>query len=620
MYNLINKHQDKIFCMKGYAGTHYLRFIFILILLPPLLLGSNKVWGMPQHDQGLYECLRKPYDPTQEKLEERSQKYARLLDQVARGHLIHFDSLARIVEKFANEYALANLKLHLTESRTIYQLFGGDYKRAYDLAKIGILQAKKEKNPSVSESEFLNLIGTIYAHLEDYEQAANTYEEVITITKNKCRGYPDSLCSKTVAYALMNTGTSLGRAGDPEKAFAYYEEALQLCHQLQAQYPDNEDLVYLEATIIGSKGIGNKHIGNFELAERFCIESINTYRRIGEKNNLAVLLQHLGEIYAQRRAYDKAKQAMLESIEIREQANMFTAELAETYNAMADLCLKHNELDDAGDFLQKSIDIGQRNEQHRALSRAYRLRASLDSLNGNYASAYLSLLHFNRHNATQLEEQIAINKKKWEAQQDFEQQVEKEKQVVRRRTSIFILALISMAVIIVLVDLNRQRLMQRNKRFVAEQKELNANLTLKEQEVKFKNQELASLSSRLMERNQFINQLQEELTAGKQDRSIILANLKKKLNLEVQSQADLDQFRVRLDDLNQDYYFRLSQKYPDLTKNERRLCAVVKMGLSTNDIANLAGSSASAIRTRKSRLKKKLGITDQSLEEFLQQT
>lgn len=59
----------------------------------------------------------------------------------------------------------------------------------------------------------------------------------------------------------------------------------------------------------------------------------------------------------------------------------------------------------------------------------------------------------------------------------------------------------------------------------------------------------------------------------------------------------------------------LTQKHPDLSENERRLAAMIRLGWTPSQIASLENTSASTIRTRKSRLKKKLVVAE--LESYL---
>ena len=60
---------------------------------------------------------------------------------------------------------------------------------------------------------------------------------------------------------------------------------------------------------------------------------------------------------------------------------------------------------------------------------------------------------------------------------------------------------------------------------------------------------------------------------------------------------------------NQDFFEKLSLNFPNLTQNELRLCALLKMNLNTKEIANLTFKNAQSVKVARSRLRKKLGLT-----------
>ena len=52
---------------------------------------------------------------------------------------------------------------------------------------------------------------------------------------------------------------------------------------------------------------------------------------------------------------------------------------------------------------------------------------------------------------------------------------------------------------------------------------------------------------------------------------------------------------------------------PNLTKNERKLCTLIHMNLSTKEIANITHQSIGSINVARSRLRQKFGLTDSEI-------
>ncbi|MBQ8308070.1 MAG: hypothetical protein IJX56_04640, partial [Alistipes sp.] len=73
---------------------------------------------------------------------------------------------------------------------------------------------------------------------------------------------------------------------------------------------------------------------------------------------------------------------------------------------------------------------------------------------------------------------------------------------------------------------------------------------------------------------------------------------------------------------NKDIFFEnLIKAYPNLTKNERKLCTFIHLNLSTKEISKMTHQSTGSINIARSRLRQKFGLTgsDQSLIAFLDQ-
>ncbi len=63
---------------------------------------------------------------------------------------------------------------------------------------------------------------------------------------------------------------------------------------------------------------------------------------------------------------------------------------------------------------------------------------------------------------------------------------------------------------------------------------------------------------------------------------------------------------------------RLKEKYPDLTTNDHRLCAYLRMNLSTKEIAALSNISPRGVEGSRYRLRKKMDLPNElNLNEFM---
>jgi DNA-binding CsgD family transcriptional regulator len=99
--------------------------------------------------------------------------------------------------------------------------------------------------------------------------------------------------------------------------------------------------------------------------------------------------------------------------------------------------------------------------------------------------------------------------------------------------------------------------------------------------------------------------------------------LKKVIN-ELQKSTDdeiLKEFSLRFKEVHKDFYDHLLLKYPGLTPSELKLCAFLRLNMTTKEIAELTGQQINTLENARYRLRQKLGITssDISLVTFLSQ-
>lgn len=144
-----------------------------------------------------------------------------------------------------------------------------------------------------------------------------------------------------------------------------------------------------------------------------------------------------------------------------------------------------------------------------------------------------------------------------------------------------------------------------------------------ETELQNKNNELTLQTTALVKRNEAIQMLLEELdkqknTLGDQYPTKLYKHLRSLMEATLNNQADWVQFESYFNSAHQNFMERLRQKYTDLTAGDLRICCLLRMNLSTKEIASLMNVSIRAIELRRYRLRKRLFLdSDINLVDFL---
>ena len=98
-----------------------------------------------------------------------------------------------------------------------------------------------------------------------------------------------------------------------------------------------------------------------------------------------------------------------------------------------------------------------------------------------------------------------------------------------------------------------------------------------------------------------------------------LSKLERNIRQNIENDNNWKKFEENFDLVYENYLKRLGEMYPELNTSDKKLCAYLKMDLSSKDIAPLLNMSIRSVETNRYRLRKKFNIDrDTNLSEFLQ--
>ena len=155
-----------------------------------------------------------------------------------------------------------------------------------------------------------------------------------------------------------------------------------------------------------------------------------------------------------------------------------------------------------------------------------------------------------------------------------------------------------------------------------EQQERLAQLEKEElaKEVRLKQNELASTTLNIAKKNEMMLEIKNMLLVNKDkfSNSQRYRSFLKKLDSSIEDTEDWKRFEVNFKELHEDFFERLLKAYPSLTPKDLKLCAYLKMNLSTKEIAPLMAISIRGVEIHRYRLRKKLDIdSSENLSNFL---
>jgi len=143
-------------------------------------------------------------------------------------------------------------------------------------------------------------------------------------------------------------------------------------------------------------------------------------------------------------------------------------------------------------------------------------------------------------------------------------------------------------------------------------------------EMQHKNKELANATMHLIQKNKTLTTLKNDLSKllksipADHPEKMNIQSLLKKVNRELKNEKHWELFNSYFDEVHQDFITRLKNRYESLSPKELRLCAYLRMNLSTKEIAPLMNISIRGVEISRYRLRKKLQLDQETnLTEFL---
>ncbi len=144
-----------------------------------------------------------------------------------------------------------------------------------------------------------------------------------------------------------------------------------------------------------------------------------------------------------------------------------------------------------------------------------------------------------------------------------------------------------------------------------------------ETELNYKNKELATTTMHLVDRGRLLLNIKDELTAitkklNMPDAPYQFRSVFRLLNDTGKGAEDWDQFAIYFDQVHNNFLAVMKTKFPGLSSTDLKLCAYLRLNLTSKEIAQLLNISLKGVEISRYRVRKKLGLsTDINLYDFL---
>ena len=139
-------------------------------------------------------------------------------------------------------------------------------------------------------------------------------------------------------------------------------------------------------------------------------------------------------------------------------------------------------------------------------------------------------------------------------------------------------------------------------------------------DIKSKSKQLANNAMALVKKNESLQEIKKELMINKESFQNYYAykKLLKKVDNSIVLKDEWEVFEYNFNQVHDEFFIKLKEKHPKLTSKDLKICAYIKMNLSSKEIAPLLNISVRGVETHRYRLNKKLNLdNDISMADYL---
>jgi len=525
------------------------------------------------------------------------------------------DSLLFLYETAPNDSTRVR---KLIEASNLYAFT--DIQNAISFAEKALAVAEKSSDKNLHHRSIFNM-GIVYFQLGAIEISANYFFRYLDIMKENDH-------KQGIAAVETNLGAVYLMLQQYEQSREYFESALAYYETLPIDETKMTPLHELY-TLCNNLGIVYQKLDDLDKSVEYYNRGVVLAKRhyMGDRM-LAMLLNNLGSVFIEQNSPEMAYKYLSEAYEIRIRNNDVTG-LAQSYRMYGRYYIAIHDYNSAIENLNNgwalSVQVGNMTLESENLNFLYQAWVGLKQADSalKYFMLFTNLKEkINKEAAlkelTQLELTARYNER------------EKMMQLEQKRREMFyrfvaLTLVLSLAILGLLFFLSQSR----NRRLKLEKELINLNAknlalenTNLESQLAIKNKELTTNVMYQIQKNELIQGIVQKLQKfaksdikpGEREIIEIIRNLEK-----TQDQPLWNGFEVRFQQVHNDFYNRLNEINPELSVNERRLCAFLRLNMTTKEISAITGQSPRTIDVARTRLRKKLNLTNSEtgLVEFL---
>ncbi len=470
-----------------------------------------------------------------------------------------------------------------------------DIKKSFQYGNLAYEEAEKSDEHEL-KSRALNNLGVVFLRSGAYDKAT----EMFLQSKKLVHDNDDYM--RLVGLEL-NLGAVRFYLEDYDGALVHFNEALELNSKLLAEGND----AYMNQIQMFYINIGSVYMEkeNFDAAieyfEKAIIESVKNKDLVQQ----GTASNNLGELYLKLGKPEKAKEYINEGLKVRSEDNNLIG-MASSYDLLTAYFLAVNDIDSAEVANVMALKCAKKVESLSFMEKAYQHQSKIYELKDNYKLANEALKRYYEAKRKIINESVVEKTTRLQLEYDFKE-LQKEKAEAHFKQMIVLYAILAVAIFLLVVFMLLFNLWK------SRANRINSEKVSLEKDLEIKNKELTTNVMYLLKKHELINHISARLLRLKVKLKTENRDAIQRIIFDLQGGAEpevWEEFELRFQNVHNDFYKKLEKLAPDLTPSELKVCAFLKLNMNSKEISSLIHQSTKSVEVKRSRIRKKLGLTN----------
>ncbi|GGI58115.1 hypothetical protein GCM10011444_24240 [Winogradskyella haliclonae] len=515
----------------------------------------------------------------------------------------YLDAEMKLAEAIKNKEFIARTKINYA----VYLFNKSKFKESIDVLDKLLIEFDELDNDYYKTVVLVNK-GNALRELGFYEKALEAHIESLKIKE------AINADKESIAISYWNIGNLQDDVGRTEDAIAYYKKSKILFKELNSE----SDTIILNIMIAEDLS----KIEKIQDAIPLYKDAVNFFKKYNAKQDLAKIYQYLGKSYTEYDSLDVSLNYFQKALAINKDYSQ-EAYVGLDLRQIGEIYMKKNQPNKAIPYFKESLDISNSLSLKDEISKNHESLARAKAFVNNYKEAYTHLVSHktiseellnaeNIERMNELEVKYKTEKKEKDLllKENEIQLLEERKQKAENQRLFFIITAFGILLFAISFIYGLKQKMKRNK---IEREKLDSDL-------EFKEKQLTTHALHLAHKNEVLLNLKEQLKSIKSqsNNSRGFQNIINNINLDINNDNNWEQFKSYFEDVHKNFNSKIMKTYPEVSNNDLRLMSLLKMNLSSKEIANILNISTEGVKKARYRLRKKLNLsTEESLQELI---